>query len=157
MKMFQHPTHLSDGLAGRVGQALLVFPAGPDWFALPLNSVEAVLGTNSLHPLGGELASLAGYVELNGGHIPVLNVNGMLGQDLPAAQANQVILLRAGQSWAGLAASGTAETVGIDQSEVTRQSDSAESSGCALAVCQVGGRTITVLDPDKLLDCLGPQ
>ncbi len=157
MKMSQQASHVSHSLAEQDGRTLLAFPAGRYWFALPLSSVEAVLGANSLHPLGGELASLAGYVKLNGGQIPVLNVNGILGQDSPAAQANQVILLRAGQSWAGLAASGTAETVGIDQSEVTRQSDSARASGCALGVCQADGRTITVLDPDKLLDYLGPH
>lgn len=157
MSTLQQPTQVSDGLSERAGQALLVFPAGRKWFALPLDSVEAVLGVNSLHPLGKELASLAGYVELHGGHVPVLNVNGMLGQDSSTVQPSQVILLRAGQFWAGLAAAGTAETIGLEGGDVRRQSDSAEASGCALGVCQADGRTITVLDPDKLLDCLGPH
>ena len=157
MKLFLQLRQVGVGSAGRADQALLVFPAGPKWFALPLNSVEAVLDANSLHPFGGEVASLAGYVDLNGGHVPVLNVNGMLGQDSSPAHPSQVILLRAGQFWAGLAAAGTAEMVSIAAGQVRRQSGSSEASGCALGVCQADGRTITVLDPDKLLDCLGPH
>lgn len=152
MKISQPLPEVCDGRGQNSEQALLAFPAGDNkWFALPLTSVEAVLGADSLCPLEGESGVLVGYVQLRGWRIPTLDVSGLLGLASPGVGPRQVILLRAGTSWAALAVAGTSETVSISSGDMRWESGSGAATRCAMGVYQADGRAITVLNPDWLL------
>lgn len=137
-------------------QALLAFLVADEWFALPLDSVRAVLAADILRTIGGNLDNLAGWLELQGQEVLVLDMTQTLvpGADSDAPQ--QIILLQVGHSLTGLITTGTSETITIAAGQVEQPSDSPGSAGWALGVCRADGRTITVLDPQMFVGSLCP-
>ena len=54
----QKPSAIDPSPESEPSQTLLVFPVADRWFALPLESVRAVLTANILQPLAGSLDDL---------------------------------------------------------------------------------------------------
>ena len=131
------------------GQALLVFPVADKWFALPLESVRAVVTANLLQPLLGGLDDLAGWLDVHGQEVLVLDMSRTLvpgaSKDLP----QQIILLRVGELWAGLSIAGTSETVNVPAEQMQEISEMPNAPRWAMWTCRSDKRTITVLDPDQ--------
>jgi chemotaxis signal transduction protein len=139
------------------GQALLVFPVAQKWFGLPLESVRAVLTADLLRTLAGNLDNLAGWLELEGQEVLVLDMTQTLVPGADNAPPQQIILLRVGDSLAALITAGTSETISIPASQVEQTWDSAQAPGWALGICRADGRTITVLDPQMFVSSLCPS
>ena len=138
------------------GQALLVFPVADKWFALPLESVRAVLRADLLQPLAGGSDNLAGWVEVHGQEVLVLDITQTLVPGAHNGSPQQIILLRAGASWTGLTTAGTPETINIPAEQMQRTCELPDSSRWAMGICRADGRTITMLDPDLFVGDLCP-
>ena len=137
-------------------QALLTFPVAEKWFALPLESVRAVMTADLLRTLSGCLENLAGWLELQGQEVLVLDMTQTLVPGAQNASPQQIILLRAGDSLAGLITTGISETISVSAAEVEQTGDSAQRPGWAMGICHADGRTITVLNPEMLVSNLCP-
>ena len=138
------------------GQALLVFPVAERWFALPLESVRAVLRADLLKPLAGSSDNLAGWLEVQGQEVLVLDMTQTLVPGAYSSSPQQIILLRAGASWTGLTTAGTPETINMPAKWMQRTCDLPANSPWAMGICRANGRTITVLDPDRFVGDLCP-
>jgi len=138
------------------GQALLVFPVAERWFALPLESVRAVLRADLLKPLAGSSDNLAGWLEVHGQEVLVLDMTQTLVPGAHSSSPQQIILLRAGASWTGLTTADTPETINVPAKQMHKICDLSDNSPWAMGIYQAAGRTITVLDPDQLVADLCP-
>ena len=156
MSTIQKPSTAHCNANSQPGQALLVFPVADRWFALPLESVRAVLTADLLRTLVGGLDNLAGWLDLQGQEVLVLDMTQTLVPGAHNAAPHQIILLRAGESLAGLITAGTSETINIPALQVEQASDSAQPPAWAMGICQADGRTITVLDPNLFVSSLCP-
>ena len=146
--------HCNENL--KTTQALLTFPVAEKWFALPLESVRAVMTADLLRTLSGCLDNLAGWLELHGQEVLVLDMTQTL---VPGAQNDspqQIILLRAGESMAGLITTGISETISVPAAQVEPIADSAQNPGWAMGICRADGRTITILNPEIFTNNLCP-
>ena len=135
-------------------QSLLIFPVIDEWFALPLASVRAVVTADLLHTLAGSQNSLAGWLELQGQEVLVLDMTQTLVPGAPAAKPQQIILLRAGDSMTGLITTGTSETVSMPTEQFEQLADTAAAPQWSLGLYRADGRTITVLDPRMFANSL---
>jgi len=138
------------------GQALLVFPVADRWFALPLESVRAVLRADLLKPLAGSSDNLAGWLEVHGQEVLVLDMTQTLAPGAHSNSPQQIILLRAGASWTGLTTAGPPETINVPAKQMQKSCDLSANSPWAMGICRANGRTITVLDPDQFVGSLCP-
>lgn len=152
----QKPSAVDPSPDSEPSQVLLVFPLADQWFALPLESVRAVLTANLLQPVAGSLDSLAGWLEIQGQEVLVLDMTQTLVPGAQSAPPQQIILLRAATSWMGLTTTGIPETISMPTEQIQQISDTPNSSPWAMWTCQADQRTITVLDPDKLVGDLCP-
>jgi len=152
----QKPSAIDRNASSQLSQALLVFPVADQWFALPLESVRAVLAADLLQPLVGSLDSLAGWVEVHGQEVLVLDITRTLVPGTHSGSPQQIILLRAGASWTGLTTAGTSETISVPAERMQHVCDSPDSSPWAMWTFRADGRTITVLDPDQFVGDLCP-
>ncbi|NIA06695.1 MAG: hypothetical protein GWP14_03505 [Actinobacteria bacterium] len=137
-------------------QALLVFPVADQWFALPLESVRAVLTADLLQPVAGSLDDLAGWLDVQGQEVLVLDMTQTLLPGAHSASPQQIILLRAGASWMGLATTGIPETISVPTDKIQQIFNRSTGSPWAMWTCRADQRTITVLDPDKFVGDLCP-
>lgn len=137
-------------------QALLVFPVADQWFALPLESVRAVLAASRLQHSASDSGNLSGCVEVHGQKVSVLDMSQILVPGANRASAQQIILLRSGAAWAGLTTAGTSETINISALQMAGTSCPENTPRWASSVCRVDGRSITVLDPDRFVADLCP-
>ena len=135
-------------------QSLLIFPLVGEWFALPLASVRAVLTADLLHTLAGSQNSLAGWLQLHGQEVLVLDMTQILVPGAPAAKAEQIILLRAGESMTGLITTGTSETVSAAAEQLEQVADTVGAPQWSLGLYRADGRTTTVLDPRMFANSL---
>ena len=156
MSAIQKPSTTHCNTDSQPGQALLLFPVAQKWFALPLESVRAVLTADLLRTLAGNMDNLAGWLELEGQEVLVLDMTQTLVPGADNAPPQQIILLRVGDSLAGLITAGTSETISIPASQVEQTLDSAQAPGWALGICRANGQTITVLDPQMFVSSLCP-
>ena len=140
------------GVSSELSQGLLAFPLADKWFALPLESVRAVMTANLLQPLVGSSDGLAGWLEIQGQEVLVLDMTQVLVPGAGRASPEQIILLRAGTSWTGLITAGTSETINIPAAQIEQPCDSADVPRWAMGTCRVAGRSITVLDPDRFVE-----
>ena len=154
MSAIQEPSTAHCNASSEPSQALLVFPVADEWFALPLESVRAVLTADLLRTLPGSLDNLAGWLELQGQEVLVLDMTQTLVPGAHNAPPQQIILLRAGESLAGLITAGTSETISIPAAQVEQTLDSSQTPSWAMGICRADGRTITVLDPELFVNNL---
>jgi len=137
-------------------ELLLAFPVADQWFALPAENVVAVVEADRLQPLSGASAGLVGYVEVRGGKVPVRDMTRVLVPGASGKPAEQIILFRGVSSWAGLTTVGTAEMVNMSVGQIERKSDSEHGFLWARGTCGAEERTITVLDPEILVNSICP-
>ena len=156
MSAEQKPSGTAPNPNSELSQTLLVFPVADQWFALPLESVRAVLTANILQPLAGSLDDLAGWLDVQGQEVLVLDMTQTLVPGAQSAPPQQIILLRAGTSWMGLTTTGIPETISVPTEKIQQIFDQPTGSAWAMWICQADQRTITVLDPDKFVGDLCP-
>ena len=156
MSTIQEPATTQCNADSHPAQALLVFPVAAQWFALPLESVRAVLAADLLQTLAVNLDNLVGWLELAGQEVLILDMTQTLVPGAENVPPQQIILLRVGDSLAGMITAGTSETINIPVAHLEQACDSAQAPGWALGVCRTDGRTITVLDPQMFVSSLCP-
>ncbi len=137
-------------------ESLLACPVADRWFALPAENVVAVVEADRLQPLADDSADLVGYVEVRSGEILVWDMTAALVPGASPRPAEQIILFRGVSSWAGLTTVGTAEMVSIPVRQIECKSDSENSPPWATGRWQAEERTITVLDPELLVNSICP-
>ena len=137
-------------------QLLLAFPVADQWFALPAQSVVAVVEADRLQPLAGNSADLVGYVELRGGKVLVRDMSAVLAPGASPGPAEQIILFRGVSSWAGLTTVGTAEMVSVPVRQIEHKLDSEHPRRLSTGSWRAGQRTITLLDPELLANSVRP-
>ena len=88
----------------------LLFPVGPEWFALPLSAVREVIPSQTVTRLPGSPPWLHGLTNLRGELVPVIDVAIRIG--LPATEvATHLAVLETEEGVAGIGTTGPAETV----------------------------------------------
>jgi len=137
-------------------QLLLAFPVADQWFALPAQSVVAVIEADRLQPLAGNSADLVGYVGVRGGEVLVRDMSAVLVPGASGGPAEQIILFRGVSSWAGLTTVGTAEMVSVPVGQIEGKSDSEHTRRLSTGRWRAGQRIITVLDPELLVNSVCP-
>ena len=156
MSAKQKPSAIDPSLNSEPCQVLLVFPVADQWFALPLESVRAVLTANLLQPVVGSLNDLAGWLDIQGQEVLVLDVTQTLVPGAQSAPPQQIILLRTGASWMGLTTIGIPETISVPTEQIQQIFDQPAGSPWAMWICQIDQRTITVLDPEQFIGNICP-
>ena len=156
MPAIQKSSPAGGSASSEPSQALLVFPVADQWFALPLESVRAVLAASRLQHSASDSGNLSGFVEVHGQQVSVLDMTQILVPGAGVTPAQQIILMRSGGSWTGLTTAGTSETINKSAVQMARTSRPDYTPRWASGVCRVEGRNITVLDPDRFVENLCP-
>ena len=136
-------------------EVLLAFPVADRWFALPADSVVAVVEADRLQPLASDSGGIIGYVEVRGGEVLVRDMTTVLVPGASSRPAEQIILFRGVSSWAGLTTMGTAEMVSVSAEQIESDIDLGGSGLWKAGTCRAEDRTITVLDPEVLAGGVG--
>ena len=99
-------------------EVLLAFLVADRWFALPADSVVAVVEADRLEPLASDSGGLMGYVEVRGGEVLVRDMTSVLVPGASSGPAEQIVLFRGVSLWAGLTTVGTAEMVSVSAEQM---------------------------------------
>ena len=137
-------------------QSLLAFPVADSWFALPVDNVHAVLHADKLQSGISQPCNLAGHVQVHGQDVLILNLTRALNNQAHCEPVEQIILLKAGQSWTALTTGGISEVLNIQPHQICPVCEKQHLPPWVEATCQADGRTIGLLNVDMLLKNFRP-
>ncbi len=123
----------------------VVFPLGPESYALPLEQVREIVATPGLTVLPTAPPAVLGLANLRGDVLPVMDLGRLVGSPVAAAP-DFVMVVDTPRGAAGLAASGLPRIVDVDSA---LESDQAIWPG---SVHSVGGSPVVTLDLPALLE-----
>ena len=123
----------------------VVFPLGPESYALPLEQVREIVATPGLTVLPTAPPAVLGLANLRGDVLPVMDLGRLVGSPFAAAP-DFVMVVDTPRGAAGLAASGLPRIVDVDSA---LESDQAIWAG---GVHSVDGRPVVSLDLPALLE-----
>jgi purine-binding chemotaxis protein CheW len=123
----------------------LLFPLGPETYALPLELVREVVAAPVMTPLPTAPPAVMGLVNLRGDVLPVFDPTTMLGSPFQAP-ARYVMVVDTPAGPAGLAAGGLPRIVELEPPE------GGDGTLRAGSVHMVDGRAVAVLDALALLE-----
>jgi purine-binding chemotaxis protein CheW len=122
----------------------LVFPLGPERYALPLQHVREIVATPALTTLPTAPTVVLGLVNLRGDVLPVFDACTLVGSPFPAAP-DFVMVVDTERGAAGVAASGLPSILDL---EPALDSDRALWSG---SIHSLDGEPVVMLDVGALL------
>jgi chemotaxis signal transduction protein len=122
----------------------LVFPLGPERYALPIQEVREIVATPALTTLPTAPAAVLGLVNLRGDILPVFDASRLVASPFPA-EPDFVMVVDTERGTAGVAASGLPSIVDL---EPALESDRALWSGSMHAI---DGEPVVMLDVTALL------
>ena len=122
----------------------LVFPLGPERYALPIQDVREIVATPALTTLPTAPAAVLGLVNLRGDVLPVFDAGRLVASPFPAAP-DFVMVVDTERGAAGVAASGLPSIVDL---EPAVDSDRTLWSGSMHAL---DGEPVVMLDVTALL------
>lgn len=156
-----------------VTRGLVVFTAGGEWLAAPVEEVAGMMHADRLAPLPGRGAPMAGVVAFRGGVVPTLDLSAALGAEEPGAAERYAIVLERGTDRFALLVSGMprlvpardlvlrdhaepAEVPAADPSEPGSAGTARGDEPVVLATYEVAGRDVRYLDYWSLMDTVAP-
>jgi len=122
----------------------LVFPLGPERYALPIQEVREIVATPTLTPLPTAPAAVLGLVNLRGDVLPVFDAGRLVASPFPA-EPDFVMVVDTERGAAGVAASGLPSILDL---EPAVDSDRSLWSGSMHAI---DGEPVVMLDVSALL------
>ena len=122
----------------------LVFPLGPERYALPIQEVREIVATPTLTPLPTAPAAILGLVNLRGDVLPVFDAGRLVASPFPA-EPDFVMVVDTERGAAGVAASGLPSILDL---EPAVDSDRSLWSGSMHAI---DGEPVVMLDVSALL------
>ncbi|HEU4333390.1 MAG TPA: chemotaxis protein CheW [Candidatus Eisenbacteria bacterium] len=152
-----------------VTRGLVVFAAGGEWLAAPVEEVAGMMDADHLAPIPGRGSPMAGVVAFRGGVVPALDLPAALGAEESAPAQRYAIVLERGTDRFALLVSGMPRLVPardlVLREHADPDADPAEpgAAGTArgdepvvLATYEVAGRDVRYLDYWSLMDTVAP-
>ncbi|HSQ59104.1 MAG TPA: chemotaxis protein CheW [Acidobacteriota bacterium] len=152
-----------------VTRGLVVFAAGGEWLAAPVEEVAGMMVADRLAPLPGPGSSMAGVVAFRGGVVPTLDLAAVLGSEERASAQRYAIVLERGTDRFALLVNAMPRLVPArdivlrDHPEPAAEPSDPGSAGSGrgdeprmLATYEVAGRDVRYLDYWALMDTVAP-
>jgi purine-binding chemotaxis protein CheW len=132
---------------------LLVFLAGGQMAALPLESVERIVPMAQLARLPGMPSSLERILNLGGTAVPVLRLDRLLRLPLqePGLYSMLIVLKSSGDAPYALLVERTSEILPFTDDQLLPADEHDSFNACAAASFPLRGRSIPVLSPQRIL------
>jgi purine-binding chemotaxis protein CheW len=133
------------------GEAWVQFDACGEAWALPAQAVEEVIPFVELDRPPCVPAMLMGWMSLAGEAMPVVSLGALLGQaEAPPELFTPLLVLRGSLRWA-LRVERVTQVFEVDPQKYQPLADTSAFNGMVLARLERGGRTVLLLDRERLL------
>ena len=141
-----------------LSKTLLIFSIGPQFYGLPIETLQEVLLLSELSRPPGLPAAIEGFLKLGNRLLPILRLDRLFG--LPVITLNlytPVLILRKLEHPYGLIVEKVSEIVTVTQQQLSPVEPSLSFRGSLEAELQLDTRTIHIFNLHKLLDAQEDQ
>ena len=132
---------------------LLAFQVSGDAYALPVERVRGISRLRPVTPVPRAPAEMSGVVSLRGEMVQLIDLARRLGlEPAPAQRRSRIVVAFAGDGVAGLRVDAVNEVLRVSEDEIRPADGDAD---LVESLCVLGGRFVSLLDLDRVLDLDG--
>jgi purine-binding chemotaxis protein CheW len=129
---------------------LVLFRAGGECFAVPLDSVREVIDAAIFHRLPGMPAHVTAVISVAGRSLPIYDGARFLGV-APSGERPSVLVMKGTEEDAGLVVDALMATFPIEKSVIRKVPALEDGSGALAGVFFHGGELVALLDPSAFI------
>jgi purine-binding chemotaxis protein CheW len=130
---------------------VVVFTLGGERYALPIERVQEVLRHAHPRPVGSEVPSVAGVIELRGKVVPVCDIAARVGARASRSDQQKIVIVDLPGGQAGVLVDAVDEVVTVPADRLAPV-PAEVASPWLLAIAWLADELVMVLDPERLLD-----
>jgi purine-binding chemotaxis protein CheW len=138
----------NSSLSGRC----LVFQLLDRTYAIPIGCVEEIVPMAELSPLPGSPSFISGFLNIGGQCLAVVSMRRLMGMpDCERQLYSPLVILKLRMQRIVLEVDTVSHIVDVADNELIPLSEGCSLNDCAMAIANIGGSSVVVLAPERIL------